>query len=129
MDTDFGNREIMDEIIQIKQDLGNELVILTHHYQRKDIVDIGNHRGDTFAIAQRAAMDKNAKYIIVCGVSFMAESAAILAQNHQIVQIVQIPDTGAGCWLADMAKPIQVEKGWNEAVSLLANKGSLRWPI
>ncbi|MCG8632697.1 MAG: quinolinate synthase NadA, partial [Desulfobacterales bacterium] len=83
MDTDFGNREIIDRIIKIKQELGNELVILTHHYQRKDIVDLGDHRGDSFALAQRAARDKNAKYIVFCGVHFMAESAAILAKENQ----------------------------------------------
>ncbi len=116
MDTDFGNREIIDKIIKIKQELGNELVILTHHYQRKDIVDIGDHRGDSFALAQRAARDKNAKYIVFCGVHFMAESAAILAKSNQTVQI---PDMNAGCWMADMADAILVERAWNEAASIV----------
>ncbi len=116
MDTDFGNREIIDKIIKIKQELGNELVILTHHYQRKDIVDLGDHRGDSFALAQRAARDDNAKYIVFCGVHFMAESAAILANENQTVQI---PDMNAGCWMADMADAILVERAWNEAVSVV----------
>ncbi|HCY87630.1 MAG TPA: quinolinate synthase, partial [Desulfobacteraceae bacterium] len=73
MDTDFGNREIIDNIIRIKQELGNELVILTHHYQRRDIVLLGDHRGDSFALARRAARDENARYIVFCGVHFMAE--------------------------------------------------------
>ncbi len=116
MDTDFGNKEIMDRITRIKHELGNELVILTHHYQRKDIVDLGNHRGDTFALAQRVARDEKAKHIVVCGVSFMAESAAILANDDQTVQI---PDPNAGCWMADMAKPEDVEAAWNEVVDAL----------
>ena len=116
MDTDFGNREIMDKITHIKHELGNDLVILTHHYQRKDIVDLGNHRGDTFALVQRVARDEKAKYIVVCGVSFMAESAAVLAHDGQIVQT---PDPDAGCWLADMATPDAVEAAWNEAAEIL----------
>lgn len=119
MDTDFGNREIMDKIIRIKQDLGNQLVILTHHYQRKDIVDLGDHRGDSFALAQRAARDENAKYIVFCGVHFMAESAAILAKENQVVQI---PDENAGCWMADMADHIMVEKAWNQAAGVVGEE-------
>lgn len=116
MDTDFGNREIIDNIIQIKQNLGKELLILTHHYQRKDIVDIGDHRGDSFALARRAARDENARFIVFCGVVFMAESAAVLAKENQVVQI---PDMNAGCWMAQMADEIMVEKVWKEAAALL----------
>lgn len=119
MDTDFGNKEIIDKIIGIKQDLGTELVILTHHYQRKEIVDLGHHRGDSFALAQRAARDKNAKYIVFCGVHFMAESAAILAKGNQVVQI---PDTNAGCWMADMADAILVERAWNDVIAVTGEK-------
>ncbi len=119
MDTDFGNREIIDRIIGIKQDLGNELVILTHHYQRKEIVDLGHHRGDSFALAQRAARDENAKYIVFCGVHFMAESAAILAKENQLVQI---PDTNAGCWMADMADAVLVDRAWNEVIAVTGEK-------
>ncbi|MCG8633044.1 MAG: quinolinate synthase NadA, partial [Desulfobacterales bacterium] len=87
----------------------------THHYQRKDILDLGDHRGDSFALAQRAARDENAKYIVFCGVHFMAESAAILAKDNQTVQI---PDLNAGCWMADMADAVLVERAWKEAVSV-----------
>ncbi|MCG8618469.1 MAG: quinolinate synthase NadA [Desulfobacterales bacterium] len=116
MDTDFGNREIIDNIIRIKQELGNELVILTHHYQRRDIVVLGDHRGDSFALARRAARDENARYIVFCGVHFMAESAAILAKPDQVVQI---PNADAGCWMADMADAVMVDRSWKEAVSVV----------
>ncbi len=115
MDTDFGTREIVDKIIRIKQDLGNELLILTHHYQRKEIVDLGHHRGDTYALARRAARDENAKFIVFCGVRFMADSAAILAKENQVVQI---PDPGAGCWMADMAAEDVVKKAWVDAIKI-----------
>ena len=65
--------EISEEIINLKEVLGEKLVILTHHYQRKEIVDIGDYRGDSFALSQTAAMNKTARFIIFCGVHFMAE--------------------------------------------------------
>jgi quinolinate synthase len=108
--------DLMDRIMQIKADLGNRLVILTHHYQRMEIVDIGDHRGDSFALARRAASDKNAQYIVFCGVHFMAESAAILAGEHQTVQI---PDMDAGCWMADMSDIIMVERAWNQVTQIV----------
>ena len=110
------NKDMIDKIINIKQKLGNQLVILTHHYQRKEIVDLGDHRGDSFGLSQRAAQDENAKYIVFCGVHFMAESAAILAKDHQTVQI---PDMDAGCWMADMADSYLVEKAWNEVTAIV----------
>lgn len=108
--------EIIDKIIQIKQDLGSKLLILTHHYQRKEIVDLGDHRGDSFGLSQRAAEDKNARFIVFCGVHFMAESAAILAKPHQTVQI---PDMNAGCWMADMADAVMVERAWNDVSGIV----------
>jgi quinolinate synthase len=115
MDTDFGNREIIDKIIRIKQDLGNQLLILTHHYQRREIVELGHHRGDSYALARRAAKDENARFIVFCGVGFMADSAAILAKENQVVQI---PDPGAGCWLADMAQAAMVDKAWAQVIKI-----------
>ncbi|MBU1344063.1 MAG: quinolinate synthase NadA [Proteobacteria bacterium] len=113
------DKKRMEKIIEIKHRLGNKLVILTHHYQRKEIVDLGDHRGDSFGLSQRAAKDENAEYIIFCGVHFMAESAAILAKDHQTVQI---PDMNAGCWMADMADSYQVEKAWNEVSAIVGKQ-------
>ncbi|NOX33123.1 MAG: quinolinate synthase NadA [Deltaproteobacteria bacterium] len=110
------DKAIIEKIIRIKQKSGNKLVILTHHYQRKEIIDLGDHKGDSFGLSQRAATDKNAKYIIFCGVHFMAESAAILAKAHQTVQI---PDMDAGCWMADMADAFLVERAWNEVAAIV----------
>ncbi|MBC2704119.1 quinolinate synthase NadA [Desulfobacula sp.] len=112
------DKEIIDKIIKIKQKLENKLIILTHHYQRKEIVDLGDHRGDSFGLSQQAARDERAQYIIFCGVHFMAESAAILAKDHQTVQI---PDMAAGCWMADMADSYLVEKAWNDVTAIVGN--------
>jgi len=110
------DKNTIDKIIKIKQELGNRLVILTHHYQRKEIIDLGDHRGDSFGLSQQAANDERAHYIVFCGVHFMAESAAILAKDHQTVQI---PDMNAGCWMADMADAFLVEKAWNDVTGVV----------
>lgn len=112
---DAKDLKTIEKIKELKQELGNELVILTHHYQRKEIVDLGDYQGDSFALSQKAASDKNARYIVFCGVHFMAESAAILAKSHQTVQI---PDMDAGCWMADMADAIMVERAWNDVTAI-----------
>jgi len=98
-----------------KEHLGDRLVILTHHYQRKDIVDLGDYRGDSFGLSQKAAASDSAAYIVFCGVHFMAESAAILAQPHQTVQI---PDMEAGCWMADMADIVTVDRAWADVTGI-----------
>ena len=116
MEITEANKDTIDKIMTIKQALGSKLVILTHHYQRKEIVDLGDHRGDSFGLSQRAARDENAEHIVFCGVHFMAESAAILAKPHQTVQI---PDTDAGCWMADMADAVLVERAWNDAAAIV----------
>jgi quinolinate synthase len=113
--------DIIERILKIKRTLGKELMILTHHYQHGDVVDLGDYRGDSFGLSRTAAEDKDARFIIFCGVYFMAESAAILAKPKQKVQI---PDIEAGCWMADMADSYIVKKGWNEVVDI-AGEGSV----
>ncbi|MFH1487501.1 MAG: quinolinate synthase NadA, partial [Pseudomonadota bacterium] len=108
-------KQIINRIMTLKQRLGEELLILTHHYQRKEIVDLGDFQGDSFGLSQKAASDRAARFIVFCGVHFMAESAAILSQPHQVVQI---PDEEAGCWMADMADLYVVERAWREITSV-----------
>ncbi len=109
--------ELIQKIKKRKKELGERLVILTHHYQRKDIVDLGDFCGDSFALSAKAAKDKDAQYIVFCGVHFMAESAAILAKSNQIVQI---PDSDAGCWMADMADSVMLDKAWKEITKVVS---------
>jgi quinolinate synthase len=113
---DTNEKEIIRQIKEIKKSLGKKLIILTHHYQRKEIVDLGDYKGDSFDLSQKAAVDKAAEYIVFCGVHFMAESAEILSQPHQTVQI---PVVEAGCWMADMADIFMVEKAWKEIASVI----------
>jgi len=110
-ETSHEDKKRIEQILALKESLGEELIILAHHYQRKEIVDLGDYRGDSFGLSQKAATDKAARYIVFCGVHFMAESAEILSQPHQRVQI---PDMEAGCWMADMANSVTVEKAWQQ---------------
>ena len=114
--------DLVASIRNFKEKLGNELLILTHHYQRKEIVALGDFRGDSFDLSQKAAQSNEARFIVFCGVHFMAESAAILAQPHQTVQI---PDLEAGCWMADMAEIHEVEKAWAEITPIAGNDPAL----
>ncbi|MFC1820708.1 quinolinate synthase NadA, partial [Thermodesulfobacteriota bacterium] len=66
------NKVIIERIKEIKEELGERLIILTHHYQRKEIVDLGDYRGDSFGLSQKASADKEAHHIVFCGVHFMA---------------------------------------------------------
>ena len=105
----------MDERIRIaKQKLGAECVILGHHYQRDEVIQFSDFQGDSYRLAQQAAGAKG-KYIVFCGVHFMAESADVLARPGQVVIL---PDLNAGCSMADMAEIGQVEDCWEQLVRL-----------
>ena len=100
---------IETRIREAKETLGSSLVILGHHYQRDDVIQFTDFRGDSLGLARDAANCRDAKYIVFCGVHFMAESAAILAQPGQTVLL---PDLKAGCPLAAMADLADVEQAW-----------------
>jgi quinolinate synthase len=99
-----------ERISAAKAKLGKDVVILGHHYQRDEVVKFADFRGDSLKLSQQAA-EVDAKYIIFCGVHFMAESADILRRGNQVVVL---PDLSAGCSMADMADIGQVEACWNE---------------
>lgn len=103
-----------ERIAAAKARLGKELVILGHHYQRDEVVKFADFDGDSLRLSQQAAQ-VDAKYIVFCGVHFMAESADVLRQPHQ--QVI-LPDLNAGCSMADMADIGQVEACWAELESL-----------
>ncbi len=112
MDTTLSVEEqaIADRIQELKQELGEDLLILGHHYQRDSIVMHADFLGDSFMLSQKAAESK-AKYIVFCGVHFMAESADILTSDEQHVVL---PNLRAGCSMADMATLSEVEVAWDE---------------
>jgi quinolinate synthase len=101
--------ELRIRIQSAKEALGDKLVILGHHYQQDAVIEFADYTGDSFELSRRAADQKNAQYVIFCGVHFMAESADILTPPH--VQVI-LPDLGAGCSMADMANLDQTQDCW-----------------
>ena len=114
MDTSLSVEEqaISDRIAELRQQLGEDLLILGHHYQRDSIVMHADFLGDSFMLSQMAAESK-AKYIVFCGVHFMAESADILTSDHQHVIL---PNLRAGCSMADMATLSDVKVAWDDII-------------
>ncbi len=104
-----------ERIASAKAKLGRDVVILGHHYQRDEVVKFADFRGDSLKLSQQASQ-ADGKYIVFCGVHFMAESADILRRDQQIVVL---PDLNAGCSMADMADIGQVESCWEELGSVL----------
>lgn len=102
--------EIEEEIKNLKARFGKDLIILTHHYQRPEIVSLGDEVGDSYILCKKA-YQSDAKYIIFCGVRFMAESAEILRKDSQMVFH---PDPFSGCPLADMATEEDVQRAFDE---------------
>jgi quinolinate synthase len=89
------NRELRERLLQLKKE--RNAIILAHYYQRDEIQEVADFRGDSFLLAQKAAQT-DADVIVFCGVHFMGESAKILAPNKTVI----IPDERAGCPMADM---------------------------
>jgi quinolinate synthase len=101
--------ETMDgRIAAARERLGAEAIILGHHYQRDEVIRFADFTGDSYKLS-KAAAETSARYMVFCGVHFMAETADILAQEWQ--QVV-LPDLNAGCSMADMAEIGQVENCW-----------------
>lgn len=107
--TGLSSEELDRRIAAAKERLGRDLVILGHHYQRDDVIAFADHRGDSLKLA-RIAAELDARYIVFCGVHFMAETADILTADEQIVVL---PDLNAGCSMADMAAIEDVEVCWD----------------
>jgi quinolinate synthase len=101
--------ELAERAHTARATLGDRVLVLGHHYQRDEVIQFADARGDSFRLAQQAAAKPQAEFIVFCGVHFMAESADILTGEDQRVVL---PDLAAGCSMADMATAAQVEEAW-----------------
>ncbi|WP_242219980.1 quinolinate synthase NadA [Bacillus cereus group sp. BfR-BA-01380] len=110
--------EMEARVREIKEKLGEKLFIPGHHYQKDEVVQFSDSTGDSLQLAQVAARNKEAKYIVFCGVHFMAETADMLTTDEQIVIL---PDMRAGCSMADMADIEQTERAWKELQQLFGD--------
>jgi len=103
--------DLVARAVAARAALGSRAMILGHHYQRDEVIAFADITGDSFKLAQAAASNPEAEFVIFCGVHFMAESADVLTTERQKVIL---PDLAAGCSMADMAAVNQVNAAWKE---------------
>jgi len=123
------DEEMNRRIAAAKATLGRRLVILGHHYQRDEVIAFADYTGDSYKLAGQVSKHADAEFIVFCGVHFMAESADVLSGDHQ--QVI-LPDLAAGCSMADMAAPDQLEQSWADLEQMLGEsraRGTSLQPI
>ena len=85
---------LKSEIRQLARE--KNAVIMAHYYVNADVQDVSDFIGDSLALAQKAA-ETSADIIVLCGVHFMGETAAILCPDKKVL----VPDPTATCSLAE----------------------------
>ena len=114
----YTTKEMEKRVRAIKEQLGTQLFIPGHHYQKDEVIQFADATGDSLQLAQVAAANKEAKHIVFCGVHFMAETADMLTTREQHVYL---PDMRAGCSMADMANIYETEAAWDELQRLFGD--------
>ncbi len=102
-------KELEQRAWTVKRKLGDRLFVPGHHYQKDEVIQFSDATGDSLQLAQVAADNRKAEFIVFCGVHFMAETADILTTSRQKVYL---PDMRAGCSMADMADIHQTNRAW-----------------
>lgn len=117
----LSNEELQARIQAVRDELGPRLLILGHHYQQDEVIELADLRGDSYLLSQMAADSSDCEMIAFCGVHFMAETADILANRPEKLAerdgrrvTVTLPDLAAGCSMADMAGIAQIEDAWDQ---------------
>ena len=115
----LSNEELSERIEAVRREMGSRLLILGHHYQQDEVIAHSDLRGDSYQLSQMASSSRDCRFIVFCGVHFMAETADILANRPEKLAerggdrvTVILPDLAAGCSMADMAGIDQVEAAW-----------------
>ncbi|MGN7612073.1 quinolinate synthase NadA [Magnetococcales bacterium HHB-1] len=103
--------ELEQRITAAKSRLAEQCVILGHHYQREEVYQFADLTGDSLKLSRQASERPEARYIVFCGVHFMAEVADILSTDQQTAIL---PDMAAGCSMADMADLPSVKRAWQD---------------
>ncbi len=115
--------QLAEKISARRRELGDRLVILGHHYQTDEVIRHADFTGDSLKLSQLAAervRSQGAKYVVFCGVHFMAESADLLAPEGTSVIL---PDLSAGCSMADMAQYDDALQAWDAIHAALKDEG------
>jgi quinolinate synthase len=121
--------ELGAQIAARRAELGSKLLILGHHYQQDDVIRHADLIGDSLKLSQLAASEapkRGAKFIIFCGVHFMAETADILTADDVAVIL---PDLSAGCSMADMAAYDDTVDAWDTIHEAIAGMNQRVIPI
>ena len=122
----LANEELAARVDAVRKQLGSRLLILGHHYQQDAVIAHSDLRGDSYQLSQNAAANDECRWIVFCGVHFMAETADILANGPEQLAArdgervdVILPDMSAGCSMADMAAIDQVEAAWEDLAEVI----------
>ena len=100
---DEPSEKLINDIKRLKQ--LRRAVIVAHNYQLPEVQDIADFTGDSLELSRLAAKT-DAEVIVFCGVSFMAETAKILSPQKTVI----VPDPNAGCPLANMITPRELQE-------------------
>ena len=87
-------REVQNEILRLKKE--NDICILAHSYEAREILEIADFTGDSYALSKMAATAENST-VIMCGVRFMAETVKILSPEKKVI----LSSPVAGCPMAE----------------------------
>ena len=97
---------LKDEILRLKKE--KDVIILAHNYQIPDVQDVADFTGDSLGLSRQAAKVEQ-KTILFCGVTFMAETAAIISPEKKVL----LPDLEAGCSLSDSITVVEL-RNWKK---------------
>ena len=87
-------KEVQEEIMKLKKE--KDIGILAHSYQAREILEIADYTGDSYALSKLAARADNSSFIM-CGVRFMAETVKILSPEKRVI----LSNPSAGCPMAE----------------------------
>ena len=99
--------QLFRRIADAKRALGEQVMVLGHNYQRDEVIEHADFRGDSLLLSKLAAERSERPYVVFCGVHFMAETADILSRSHQTVI------------LPDMAAIEQVDQCWDTLARMI----------
>ncbi len=122
----MSDAQLAEAIARRRVQLGKDLLILGHHYQQDDVIKHADFTGDSLKLSRLAADEApecGTRYIVFCGVHFMAETADILTDD---TIAVILPDLSAGCPMADMADYDDVVLAWDSIHAVLGDDWSGR---
>ena len=95
--------------VERKRELGERLIVLAHHYQRPELVALGDLRGDSYELSKRAS-EAEAEYIIAA-VRFVARNGHLFLGEYDF-------DLCSGTWTHKRASTSLPEFSLDQALSV-----------